>query len=112
MELIKQFYTGLYVYITVLVVKSLLQWRTEGVRGEIRPGRHSEGGGKKGEKEKQKKWKKRFKKTNMGEACNFSKTIKWSILAAAPLCTYNLTFRRSYPFWRRRVVRLIIRAFA
>ena len=70
--IIKQFYTGLYVYITVLVVKSLLEWRTEGIREEIRPGRHSEGGGKKGKKEKKRK--------NMGEACNFSKTIKWSIL--------------------------------
>ena len=48
----------------------------------------------------------------MGEACNFSKTIKWSILAAAPLCTYDLTCWRPYPFWRGDVVRLIIRAFA
>ena len=75
--------------------------RTSGVpRGEegaIRPGRHSEGGGKKRGKEKKKKKKKRKKgkekkKENKGEACNFRKTIKWSILAAAPLCTYNLTF--------------------
>ena len=60
--------------------------------------------GKNGKKEKKEK--------NMGEACNFSKTIKLSILAAAPLCTYNLTFWRLYPFWRRCGVRLIIRAIA
>ena len=76
------------------------------------------GGGKKRKKEKRKKEKKekgkkeKKEQENMGEACNFNKTIKWSILAAAPLCTYNRTFWRLYPFWRGRVVRLIIRAFA
>ena len=104
--------------LTLTLIYSL-QWRTEGgAEGAIRPGRHSEGSGKKGKKEKRKKGKKEKKvkkdkkekkreKENMGEACNFS--IKWSILAAAPLCTYNLTFWRPYPFWRGRVVRLIIR---
>ena len=35
-----------------------LQWRTEGAEGAIRPGRHSEGGGKKGKREKRKEEKK------------------------------------------------------
>ena len=79
-----------------------------GGEGANRPGRHSEGGGKKGKREKSKKGKKERKeknktreKENMGEACNFSKTIKWSILATAPLCTYNLTFWRPYPILAR-----------
>ena len=95
---------------------SLEQWRTEGgQRGRFAPGGTLRGRQKR-EKKKKKKRKKRKKrekkkkrKKNMGEACNFSKTIKWSILAAAPLCTYNLIFRRPYPFRRGRVVRLIIR---
>ena len=34
--------------------------------------------------------------------------LKWKILAATPLCTYNLTFWRPYLFWRGRVVRLYV----
>ena len=64
-----------------------------GAEGVIRPGRHSEGVAKKGKRKKEKKEnedkekKRKTEKENMGEARNVSNTIKWSILAAAPLCT-------------------------
>ena len=62
-------------------------------RGRFAPdgtlrGAEKKGKRKKEEKEKgEKKKKKNREKENMGEARNVSKTIKWSILAAAPLFT-------------------------
>ena len=64
-----------------------------GAEGAIRPGRHSEGGGKKGKKEKRKKRKKekgrkkekKREKENMGEACNYSKTKLEHLSCGAPM---------------------------
>ena len=67
-----------------------------GAEGAVRPGRHSEGGGKKGKKKKEKKRKKgkkekkknrkkREKKENMGEACNYSKTKLEHLSCGAPM---------------------------
>ena len=86
--------------------------------GRFAPGRHSEGAAKKRKKKKRKKEKKEKRKKEKkrkrkyrGEACNFTKTINWSILAAALLCTYNLTFGAPIHFgtdaWL--LVRLVIR---
>ena len=67
-----------YFYIKPTPNHTFFQWRTEGGRGAIRPGRHSEEAAKmekrkkKGEKEK-KIWEK-----------HVSTTIKWNILSAAP----------------------------
>ena len=70
--------------ILILLQMTLWQWRTEGgAGGAIRPGRHSEGGGKKGKRKKKKREKKKKRKKrkrkkrekeNMGKACNYSKT--------------------------------------
>ena len=62
---------------------------------------------KKEKKEKRKKGKKR-EKENMGGACIITVKLNWNILAAAPRCTYNLTFWRPYLFWRESVVRLYV----
>ena len=66
-----------------------------GAEGAIRPGRHSERGGKKGEKEKKKKRKgkrkrerekgKKKEKENMGEACNSSKIKMEHLSCGAPM---------------------------
>ena len=98
---------------------SPMAYREGGQRGKFAPGGTLRGAAKKGNKKKKKKKKKKRieekikkEKETMGEAYNLSKLIKWSISAAAPLCTYNLPFWRPHPFWSGRVIRLIIRAFA
>ena len=61
-------------------------------------------GGKKGKRRKEKKKRKKGKKKKdkqkiYGEACRLiTVKLKWSILALAPLCTYNLTFWRPINF--------------
>ena len=86
------------------------QWRTERAEEAIRPGRHFETGGKKGEKEKKEKKEKGKKekgrkreKENMEEACNYSKT-KHLICGAL---THNLACWRPCPFWGKRVVTVL-----
>ena len=84
-------------------------------RGAIRSGRHSgRGGKKKGEwkKKKRKKGKrkerekrKKKEKENMGEACNNSETKMEHLSCGAPM---HLTFWRSKPYRRGRVVRLYV----
>ena len=67
------------------------QWRTRGgAEGAIRPGRHFEGGGKKGKKKKKEKKEERKKekkreKENMEEACNYSKTKMEYLSCGAPV---------------------------
>ena len=89
-----------------------------GQRGLIRPGRHFERGGKKEKKEKKKKEKKskereerkrkkERKRSNMEEACNYSKT-KMEHLSCGALCTHKLASWRPCPFWRGRVVRIYV----
>ena len=63
-----------------------------GAEGAIRPGRHSEGGGKKGKKKKRKKRKKgnrekrkKREKENKGEGCNFRKTKMEHLSCGAPM---------------------------
>ena len=63
-----------------------------GAEGEIRSGRHPEGGGKKGKKEKKEKKGERKKekkekkgKGNMVEACNYSKTKMEHLSGGAPM---------------------------
>ena len=76
-----------------------------GQRGRFAQGGTLRGAAKKGKEKKEKKEKrkkgekeKKREKETIGEACNFNKTIKCSILAAAPRIGH--------------VVKLIIRAFA
>ena len=92
--------------------------RGGGQRGRFAPGGTLRGAAKKGkkkkekrrEKEKRKKKKKRKKreKKKIWEKHVITVKLNWNILAAAPLCTYNLTFWRPYPFWRGRVVGLYV----
>ena len=70
-----------------------------GAKGAIRPGRHSEGGGKKGKKEKRrekgkdrkKKKKEKKEKKKIWEKHVITVKLNWNILATAPaLCTYKV----------------------
>ena len=92
-----------------------------GQRGRFAPGGTLKEAAKKGKKKKEKKEKKekreKRKKRKNREKKIWEKHVttvklKWNILAAAPLCMHNLTFWRPYLFWRGRVVRLYVRAFA
>ena len=52
------------------------------------------------EKKKKKRKKRKKKKKKIWEKHVITVKLNWNILAAAPLCTHNLTFWRPYPLWR------------